>query len=335
MRVLVAVLLAGALVGGCSRDAAETSSRPPPSAPPGVPPVVEASPVTAVAPAPVGDRVLSRSRLPGDPDFLAASGGLLWVKHADGKLLGLDPSTAAVRRRVDVARNAEGLNGSCNGLGGDDGHLWTCAGSGVALVTPTTTRAVPLDGVAKIFDQTSLPVQDGRVWVIEPDGTTVVGLRVGDGGEPVRLPLGVRCVDVAAGAAGLLWFACPTDGVGLRLDIATGEVVQVQGLRAARTVVAGEDVFFGYRAGLARVDQQSAQVTGAVAVAGADLHVSPDAVWVRGGEAFLRKVDPRSLALLEQLDAPETSDGSVLLAYGALWTTAFDDAVLYRLRTQR
>jgi hypothetical protein len=280
----------------------------------------------------VDERLLSRSKLPGDPDILAASGGLLWVLHADRKLLGLDPMTAAIRRRVDVAHNPEGLGGSCNGLGGDAQHLWTCAGSGVALVTPTATRVTPVAGVDKISDQTTLPVQDGRVWVIDPDGVTVVGLRVSDGGDPVRLSLGVRCVDVAAGAARYLWFACPTDGVGLRVDVSSGETVRVQGLRGVRSVAVGEAAFFGYRAGLARVDQQSAQVTGAVDVAGGDLHVSPDAVWVRGGAAFLRLVDPRSLALIQQVDAPETSEGSVLLAYGALWATAYDDAVLYRLR---
>lgn len=293
-----------------------------------------ASPVAAAASVvTVDDRLLRRSRLTGDPDILAASGGLLWVLHADRKLLGLDPTTAAVRRRVELARNSVGLNGSCNGLGGDEQSLWTCAGAGVALVTPTTTLAEPVAAVRKIADQTTLPVQGERVWVIDPDGSTAVGLRVRDGGDPVRLPLGVRCVDVAAGTPPFLWFACPTDGVVLRLDVESGTVVPVQGLRGARSVAAGEDVFVGYRAGLARVDQQSAEVTGAVAVAGGDLHVSQDAVWVRGGPAFLRKVDPRSLALLEQVDAPETSEGSVLVAYDALWATAYDDAVLYRLRT--
>jgi glutamine cyclotransferase len=62
------------------------------------------------------------------------------------------------------------------------------------------------------------------------------------------------------------------------------------------------------------------------------LHAAADALWVRGGQAFLQKVDPDSLALLEEITAPETSDGSVLLAYDALWATAYDDAVLYRLR---
>lgn len=282
----------------------------------------------------VGDRLLSRSRLPGDPDMLAASGGLLWVLHADRKLLGLDPATAEVRRRVGLARNPVGLGGSCNGVGGDAEHLWTCSGSGVARVTPTDTQVTPVAGVEKISDQTTLPVQGGRVWVIDPDGVTAVGLRVDDGGDPVRLDLGVRCVDVAAGAGRYLWFACPTEGVGLRLDVESRDVVRVEGLRGVRSVAAGGAVFFGYRAGLARVDQESARVTGAVAVAGCDLLVSPVAVWVRGGEAFLRRVDPRSLALLEQVDAPETSEGSVLLAYGALWATAYDDAVLYRLRPQ-
>lgn len=78
----------------------------------------------------------------------------------------------------------------------------------------------------------------------QPDGEHIIGLRVSDGQDPVRLPLGARCVDAAAGKASYLWLACPTQGIGVRLDLNTGQVVQVPGLRDARTVAVDRDVFF-------------------------------------------------------------------------------------------
>jgi hypothetical protein len=174
---------------------------------------------------------------------------------------------------------------------------------------------------------------DGQVWVLAPDGQELVGLRVTDGVLLTRLPLPVRCTDGSAGAAPFLWLVCPTAGVGLRLDVRTGGYVEIAGLRDVRAVSVAGPVFFAYRAGIARVDPETAQVTAAAAhVGAAALHADARTLWVRGGSAFLRKVHPTSLALLEQLSAPEASDGSVTVAYGSLWTTAYDDAVLYRLR---
>lgn len=316
----------------CSDDGDAAASR---AAPPPTPPaVVQASPVTATTPVDVADRTLARIGLSGGPDFLAASGGLLWVKFEDPILQGLDPATGAVRRRVQVAPNPAGQNGNCKGLGGDAQHLWSCAGDGVGLVAAAQSQVVPVAGVKKISDQTALPVQDGRVWVIEPDGTTVTGLRVADGKDPVRLPLGHRCVDVVAGAGTYLWLACPTDGVGLRLDAATGDVVQVPGLRDVRAVAAADAVFFSYRMGLARVDQETAEVTGAVAVGGGPvgLYADGESVWVRDTGTFLRRLDAMTLALQEEIRAPEEGGGSVLLAYDALWASDYDNGALYRLK---
>lgn len=330
----LALLLSAALVacsGGGDADKVPAAAGTAPT-PPSAAAVVQASPVSAPSPVPIATRTLQRVEVKGSPDFLAASGGLLWVKSEDGQLRGLDPATATVRRTVTVARNPGGINGNCLGLGGDERHLWTCSGGGVGLVAEgATVRPVP--GVQKIPDQTLLPVVEGRVWVVEPDGRSIVGLRVADGSDPVRLPVDARCVDAAAGAGPFLWLACPTDGVGLRLDTSSGEAVRVPGLRDVREVSVAGAVFFNYRFGIARVDPGSLEVTGAVAVAGGSgLRATPEAVWLRGGGAFLQRLDPTSLAVVEQIAAPEPGGGSVLPAYGVLWATAYDDAALYRLR---
>jgi hypothetical protein len=63
-----------------------------------------------------------------------------------------------------------------------------------------------------------------------------------------------------------------------------------------------------------------------VAVDGAD-------VWVRTEDGFLHRIDATSNLLAEQIELEEAlSSGAVILLEGSLWTTAFDDDVLLRLR---
>jgi hypothetical protein len=64
---------------------------------------------------------------------------------------------------------------------------------------------------------------------------------------------------------------------------------------------------------------------------GGGLAVASDAVWLRTDGRFLRRIDPATAAVIEEIQAPEKSGGSVLVAFGSVWATAYDDEVLYRL----
>ena len=65
-----------------------------------------------------------------------------------------------------------------------------------------------------------------------------------------------------------------------------------------------------------------------------DIAAMPEAVWVRAEGRFLRRIDPETLDVVEELSAPEASGGAVLEAYGSLWATAYNDNVMYRLTPQ-
>ncbi len=56
-------------------------------------------------------------------------------------------------------------------------------------------------------------------------------------------------------------------------------------------------------------------------------------VWVRTVNGFLDRIDARSNVVAEQI-RPERalSGGSLLVAEGSIWTTAFDDNIVLRLR---
>ena len=82
------------------------------------------------------------------------------------------------------------------------------------------------------------------------------------------------------------------------------------------------------------VDPATGEVTRVVdaSSAGGDIEATGDAVWVRTGGFFLRRVDPNTLEVVEDLTAAEQSGGEVIVAYDSVWATAYDDNMLYRIR---
>lgn len=67
-------------------------------------------------------------------------------------------------------------------------------------------------------------------------------------------------------------------------------------------------------------------MTGVVDASSADgdIEARGDAVWVRTGGFFLRRVDPNTPEVVEGLTAPEQSGGEVIVAYDSVWATAYD-----------
>ena len=61
------------------------------------------------------------------------------------------------------------------------------------------------------------------------------------------------------------------------------------------------------------------------------LFATPDAVWVRASDDFLRKVDPATAEVTELLTRTGQNEGEALVAFGSIWATAYHDGVLYRI----
>jgi hypothetical protein len=132
-----------------------------------------------------------------------------------------------------------------------------------------------------------------------------------------------------------VWAACPLDGLALAVDPDSAEITtRVPGLEGAGKIAVADDVWVGFDGGLARVDEASGRVTGvADAPSGfsGGIAATPDDVWVRTGGRLLRRVDAQTMEVVEDLEAPEVSGGSALVAYDSVWATAYDDAVVYRV----
>jgi outer membrane protein assembly factor BamB len=59
--------------------------------------------------------------------------------------------------------------------------------------------------------------------------------------------------------------------------------------------------------------------------------VDGDAVFLRSGERFLVRLDAATGTPVSGVSADVESSGDVVVAFGSVWTSASDDAALFRL----
>jgi hypothetical protein len=133
----------------------------------------------------------------------------------------------------------------------------------------------------------------------------------------------------------MLWAACPLDDVVVRVDPAGRQVTaRAGGLEKARWVAAADDVWVAFDDGLARIDPDTKEVRDAVDVKARDgtLFATDDAVWVRSADPFLRRVDPATMELVEEITTDSRAGGAVTVASDSVWASAPDDQVGYRIR---
>ena len=306
--------------------AVPTGTATPPAAPSALPTTLESD----VDPKSLGGRVTGRLTIRSGPDWLAAGAGSVWVKTDTGSVVRVDPASAREIVTIPVAPDA-----LCQGLGASDQAVWTCGDGGtVARIDPATNQVAAVVEVGKYGDQGQIPVAFGRAWVLTADGSRLTPIGDGDVPGPV-IDLGTRCIELTASASAI-WAACPIDGVALRIDPTSGSVTaRVEGLTSSRAIAASEGkVWVGFVGGVARIDEATATVT---AVADADpgleagIAATPGAVWARSTGDFLRRIDPATAEVVEDLTAPERSGGEVLVAFGHVWASAYDDDVLLRI----
>jgi hypothetical protein len=341
-RAASVALLAGAagLVAACGSDGDDTTESSATEAAATTSTVAAEPTTTAVAAAAettaadvptvaVDDRLGTRLEIPGGPDYLAVVGEAVWVKTDAGKVVPVDAATTTVGTGVAVSDEL------CQGLGAGDDVLWTCSGEtgDVVRVDPAAGTVAATVAAGKINAQGQIPVAFAHAWVLVGDGSQLAGI-AGDAVD-TTIELGTVCTELAASSTAI-WAVCPDEGVAVKVDPATGEVAgRVADLPGAIAIAAGEQVWVGFEGGVARIDDETATTTAVADTGplgfGAGLTVAPDAVWLRVEGRFLRRIDPATATVVEELHAPEQSSGSITVAFGSVWTTAYDDNVLYRL----
>jgi streptogramin lyase len=294
---------------------------------------VAADPKTST---PLSERQEAALDLKGGPDWLAALDAFVWVKRDDGFVTKID--TARNSPVGEVRADTKNDPQVCQGIGVGEGFVWSCSGSDVVRIDPMSLEVTDSIPVGKVPSQGRLVFAVGNIWVISGNGDRLVRIDASTGKPGLALPLPVSCAELGAGVD-RVWAICPDADTVLGID-PVGPTVEEEIELESPTVALGteKDVWIGYADGLARFDVESLdqqavfmglQPTseGTIAVAGKD-------VWVRQPAGFLYRIDATTNTVEEQVVADEPlSGGDVLVTGDALWTSAFDDNLVLRLRS--
>jgi hypothetical protein len=292
---------------------------------------VAADPATST---PLSEVQEAAVELIGEPDWLTALDGFVWVKRADGFVTKIDPASNKPVGEVEADTKSQQF---CEGIGAGGGFVWSCSGSDVVRIDPAALEVTDSIPVGKVHDQGRLVFAADRIWVLSGNGDQLVGIDVatGEPGPPLALPF--TCVELGAGAD-RLWVVCPSANTVLGVDPAVPSVEEKIEIEAPTVAFGTEsDVWIGYAEGLARVDVKSLDeqvffiglqptTEGTVAVAGED-------VWVRQPTGFLYRIDATSNTVEEQIVPDESlSGGDVLVIDDGLWASAYENNLVLRLR---
>lgn len=274
---------------------------------------------------------VERIALPGGPDWLGVDDSFLYVKLDSGVVHRIDPASGAVVATVDM-----GHSDLCQGIGVGFDSAWICDGSDVLRVDFDPGEIVARISAGKTAGQGHLATGFDRVWVLQGDGSVLAGIdpESNSVGDPVALPM--RGTGVAVGADAL-WVISALDDSVLAIDPAGGAVMhRIDDLDAPSAISIRDGVvWIGGSGSLYRIDEASgallSTVEGGIGRSGA---VAADQLgaWVRSGNE-VRHLAADSLTLTEPLvlglDGP--SRGDMLVAFGALWTSASEHATLFRI----
>ena len=272
-----------------------------------------------------------------NPDGLAAIDGAVFVKTDDGRVVRIDPRTNRVvaQARLDHAPDPSNY---CQGIGSDGRTLWACAVSGtsteVVRIDPVTLDVTARAAVDKVFDQYSLQVVGGTVWVLTGDGGVLTGVDTATG-RATTIDLPHRCFQLAA-APDLVYATCVVDDQVIAVDPADGSIAaRVHVAGPTNLAVLGADVWVSGSEGLYRFDRRlvaRASYRGLSAGPEGDLLATDAAVWVRDPDRFLVRIDPTDGAVVARYAVRSPlSGGSLLVTAGSLWTSASDDSAVLRV----
>jgi hypothetical protein len=340
MRVLACVgMLAAGCGGGDDDDTASTDPAEPTSAT--APATTGATVATTVASTSASTSVAVATTQPlptegliaeievlGGPDWLAVDDQGVWAKNDNGSVVLIDPATNAIVDTVDVDVGGE----LCQGLGAGDGSVWACSGPDVARIDASFPEVLSVIPVGKTFTQGNLGVAEGQVWTLIGDGSTLHGYLTDTQDLWSRIALPVRGTDLAVGEAGL-WVISTVDGAVIHVDMDTGRVLDRIDVQAPVDITVDSGVWIGAQTESVRVDVASGTIDLRIPVGTGDdgsIATTPGEVWIQNVEPLMTRIDRDTGAVIATYTGEVTNGGDSVYAFGSIWTSAYDDAKIFR-----
>ncbi|HET6166153.1 MAG TPA: hypothetical protein VFE07_04945 [Marmoricola sp.] len=269
-------------------------------------------------------------------DGMVALAGALWVKTDLGHVVRIDPRTNKITADIVVDKYT-GQSFYCQGIGAVRDAVWACKtrsdGIGVVRIDPSTGRVTRLVKVGKVFDQLALPSTSRGIWVLTDDGNSVSVVDPASG-RVSTFPLRVRCQQLAAHGDRVV--ATAVAGSVVVLDAQSGAVVDRLSVNTPRmAAVVGDDIWVETADGLTRFSEDLRTRTvypGMSAGQGGDVFSDQESVWLRESDGTIFRIDADSGKVLERIvPSPAVSAGSLVVAYGSIWTTGSEEGWVIRL----
>jgi hypothetical protein len=329
--------LLAAACGGGDDDTAATD--PPASTAATATPTTSATPTTtaatttSVAVAPTTqplptEGLIAEIEVLGGPDWLAVGDHGVWVKTDNGSVVLIDPATNQIVDTVDVDAGGE----LCQGLGAGDGSIWACSGADVARIDAGLPEVLSVIPVGKTYTQGNIAVAEGQFWMLIGDGSTLHGYLTDEQDLWSRYALPVRGTDLAVGEAGL-WVISTVDNAAVHVDMETGRVLDRIDVQAPVDVVVDSGVWIGTQSDSVRLDLASGTIDLRVPVGIGDdgsITATPGEVWIQSVEPLMTRIDRNTGAVIDTYSAEVTNGGDSVYAFGSVWTSAYDDAKVFR-----
>ncbi len=264
--------------------------------------------------------------LPGGPDWLAADDRYLYVKLDWGGVVRIDPESNQPAGSVNIGGDL------CQGVGAGYGAVWTCRGEELVRLDFETGQVTAIEGVVAAGKQAGIPAGFDRIWVLANIGGQLVSVDPVTNQVDPPIDLGALGSDIAVTDTAV-WVTSRLDNAVVKVDPATRTVTaRLDGIDQPESIAVGDHLWVGGRTTSTEIDPTTATVVKTVDVgtgpAGA-IAVDGSTLWVRDPDHFLRSVDAGGA--VETIDGPVTSGGDVLVAFGSVWATAFDEELLFRV----
>jgi hypothetical protein len=272
------------------------------------------------------DRVEARFELQGGPDWLAADDRYVYVRLDEGSVSRIDPQTNKVDASVQVGS-------LCQGLGVGFGSVWACRGTDVVRVDFAKRSVVGSIPVGKLDAQGHLVAAFDRVWVLTGDGSKLRAIDPTTNTAEPPIDLGVHGYELERDE-NAIWVVSNVDNAVVRVDPARRAVTQrLTTTKPPWDVAVGSGTWVGLIGSTLHFDA-AGKVVGTTDVGSGrsgSMAIDGDDLWVRSEEdAFLTRVDAQTGERVEQFTA-QASGGQVMVAFGSVWASAFDDALVVRL----
>ena len=271
-------------------------------------------------------------------DGMVAAAGALWVKTDPGHVIRIDPTTNKITDDIVVDRRID-RSAYCQGIGAAGDEAWSCAtrksGTGVAQIDASTRRLAHVIPGQKIFDQLAIPSTARGLWLLTGDGSTLT-LVDPRSRRTASYPLGGRYLQLAAHGSRVLATSA-VDGTVAVVDASTGGILKRTKLDAPRVAALTDDsVWVDTEAGLARLTNDLEVRTvyrGMSAGLGGDVYADGRSVWLRDSGGVIFRIDAKSGQVRERISpAGPISAGSLIIAFGSIWTSLSEEGKVVRLR---